>query len=88
MWEIELACEPRGPLVPNVRPALEDALASTGMDVQWDRRVLRLRFVMLPRECIAALGTLSRYLAEIGLPVRLYQINAARPPAAAARHAG
>lgn len=88
MWDIELACEPRGPLVPNVRPTLAEQLADTGMEVRWDRRVLHLRFSMHSRECITALGDLSRYLTEIGLPVRLYQINPARPLPGAERLAG
>ena len=86
MWDIELACEPVGPLVGEAAlRALVATLPNVDMDVRWGRRVLRLRFAVRSNECMAVLGSLSRDLARLGFPVRLYQINPVRPLAATER---
>ena len=85
VWDVEMVCEPAKSLADDTLRDLARILADRGMEVWWGPGALRLRFVAAPDECRARLAGLSRDLAWIGLPVRLYQLNSARPVAATER---
>ena len=79
IWEVELGCLAAAPIGPAALRDLANALGGARLELRHGGRALHVRFAVQSDECSAALATSSRELERSGLPVRLYQINAARP---------
>ena len=81
MWQVELICESDRPIPDRVALAVE-GLVGTGAVARAGLRRLHVWFAVPVSDGVEVLAAVAGDLARLGAPVRLYQINAARPASA------